>query len=261
MNIMSETNTPQTTIENEQKQNAPSDARIILGPLVKYALMGLVLVSAIITTAVMLDRQFNDIDREVAALEAELAEANQAYDSDTTFASQSDATHAPVANPVQQTMTDVNEGAVADKFTDTETQMPAAGTPEDKVEAVTDVQSAAEMPLIVQADTDEKKTLTEAVVVEEAEAVTTNENIDPFDQSIEALIDERNAYLRQMDHIYLDELKASQEKQLQLMRERLARQEQRIKEMEARFQERYEVRAGNVKEMQEQRESFLTDRI
>jgi hypothetical protein len=45
------------------------------------------------------------------------------------------------------------------------------------------------------------------------------------------------------------------------MRERLARQEQRIKEMESRYQEIYDIRAADMKEMQERRESFLTDRI
>ena len=67
---MTDTKTTIAETDHEEDQNKPSDARIILGPLVKYAAMGLVLVSIIITTAVMLDRQFNDIDREVAELEA-----------------------------------------------------------------------------------------------------------------------------------------------------------------------------------------------
>ena len=66
---MTDTKTP------EQAQKQPSDARIILGPLVKYAAIGLVLVGIIITTAVMLDRQFNTIDQEVAALQAQLEQA------------------------------------------------------------------------------------------------------------------------------------------------------------------------------------------
>jgi len=114
MNIMSETNTPETTIENEKNSNAPSDARIILGPLVKYALIGLVLVSVIITTAVMLDRQLNNIDREVAALEAELAQGNQDNGIDTTPANKPDAAYTPVANAEQQTMNGVNDDADVD---------------------------------------------------------------------------------------------------------------------------------------------------
>ncbi|MGB5677558.1 MAG: hypothetical protein WBN36_07080, partial [Gammaproteobacteria bacterium] len=72
---MTEANSTETTNHAINGNKAPSDARIILGPLIKYAAMGLVLVIAILTTAVMLDHRLNDIDREVAALEAELAAA------------------------------------------------------------------------------------------------------------------------------------------------------------------------------------------
>ena len=72
---------------------------------------------------------------------------------------------------------------------------------------------------------------------------------------------ERNAYLRERDRIYLEEVRASQQKQLQLMRERLARQEQRIREMEQRYQEIYDIRAADMQERQERREHFFADRI
>lgn len=132
---MSETNTPET----KQDRKVPSDARIILGPLVKYALIGLVLVSAIITTAVTLDRQFNDIDREIAALEAELAAANQDNGTDPTATSNMNAADAPVVNAVERavTATNINEDVVVDENTKTEKPMPASGTPESRVEAAT----------------------------------------------------------------------------------------------------------------------------
>ena len=72
---------------------------------------------------------------------------------------------------------------------------------------------------------------------------------------------ERNTYLKERDRVYLEEFKANQEKQLQFMRERLARQEKRIEQMEKRNQEIYDYRAANVKELQQKRESFLDDRI
>ena len=45
------------------------------------------------------------------------------------------------------------------------------------------------------------------------------------------------------------------------MRDRLVRQERRIEEMKQRYQEIYDNRAANVREMQEIRESYLADRI
>jgi hypothetical protein len=84
-----------TDTEHNIEQNEPSDARVILGPLVKYAAMGFVLVSIIITTAVMLDHQFNDIDHEIAELNAQLAQAKTdttvEADADTTAGSQAEA--------------------------------------------------------------------------------------------------------------------------------------------------------------------------
>ena len=74
---MADTNTPDQDTDPGQAQKQPSDARVILGPLVKYAAMGFVLVGIIVTTAVMLDRQFNTIDQEVAALQAELKKAQE----------------------------------------------------------------------------------------------------------------------------------------------------------------------------------------
>ena len=73
---MTDTSSPDHEPANGPAANQPSDARIILGPLVKHAAVGLVIVIIIVTTAVMLDRQFNTIDQEVAALQAQLSGAN-----------------------------------------------------------------------------------------------------------------------------------------------------------------------------------------
>lgn len=82
------TDTNKTTEAKAAEDKQPSDARIILGPLAKYAAVGLVLVGIIVTTAIMLDKQLNDIDREMAALEAELAEANEKARQDAANADQ-----------------------------------------------------------------------------------------------------------------------------------------------------------------------------
>ena len=86
------TDTNKTTETNAAENTQPSDARVILGPLAKYAAVGLVLVGIIITTAIMLDKQLNDIDREMAALEAELAEANEQARQDAANADQANTT-------------------------------------------------------------------------------------------------------------------------------------------------------------------------
>jgi hypothetical protein len=258
-NIMTETKTPGTETDNYEEQNKQSDARIILGPLVKYAAVGLVLVGIIITTAVMLDGQFNDIDREVAELQAQLAQANMdAADNtnaDNSAGSQAEAAPAVEVEVVKQ------KPAISAVAETTDAEKPAAKpVVENNVDATPAVtQTAAEAvkkELIVTESTVAEDTVVEATVADEA-----IKHSDFFDRSFDELTAERNSYLKERDRLYLEEFKASQERQLQFMRERFAHQEQRIQEMEKRNQEIYDYRAAVIKERQQRRESFLPDRI
>jgi hypothetical protein len=239
---MTDTKTPATETDNNEDPNMPSDARVILGPLVKYAAMGLVLVGIIITTAVMMDRQLNDIDREVAELEAQLAQANAATDSVQTADADEQSSLEPqtAALPAEPAKSTVAEIAVAEK-------------PEANV-----VNNTVAIPAVAQPVA--QTTAIETSPVQAVAAETTADD-DFLIQPKEEIIAERNAYLKERDLEYLEAFKSSQDKKLELMRERLARQEQRIKEMESRYQEIYDIRAADMKEMQERRESFLTDRI
>jgi hypothetical protein len=253
-----------TDTNNIEEQNKPSDARIILGPLVKYAVMGFVLVSIIITTVVMLDRQFNTIDHEVAELKAQLAQANKdtvvETDAETAAGSQAKVLSSVEAEAVQQerASAEIAEANVAEK--------PAA-TP--VVENSVDVTPAVAQAAVQEPETEvmlTESTRVENAVIEDtavAAAVTDKPNRQPevFDKSFDEFIAERNHYLEQRERVYLEEFKASQARQLQFMRERLARQERRIQEMEKRNQEIYDYRAADVKEMRQMRESFPPDRI
>jgi len=261
---MTETKTPGTEIDNNEEQNKQSDARIILGPLVKYAAMGLVLVGIIITTAVMLDRQFNDIDHQVAELQAQLAQANMdtavEANADNAAGSQAKTTSTVEAKAVQQ------EPAISAVAEATEAEKPAA-TPvvENSIDATPAVTQLAAQAVKTEVNATESTVVEEAVaedtVIEAAVAAKANRHSDIFDESFDELIAERNHYLEERDRVYLEEFKASQERQLQFMRERLARQEQRIQEMEQRNQEIYDYRAADVKERQQMRENTLPDRI
>lgn len=264
---MTDTKTPGQETENHQEPKQPSDARIILGPLVKYAAIGLVLVGIIVTTAVMLDRQFNNIDQEVAELQAQLAKANEQAEANskkkTDTASIADTVDAPVSEvslaqattavsntdvPQKPAIAEMPEVSQADSLVadDIDNSSPAATRPAPQVVA----------PVLVTGTTASTGTTTEAA----AGLRTVHEN-DLFGQSMDEIIAERNAYLKERDRIYLEEFKRSQQKHLQLMRDRLVRQEQRIEERKQRYQEIYDIRAANMKERQEIRKSFMTDRI
>lgn len=267
---MTDTTSPdQTTDSGQEARKEPSDARVILGPLVKYAAMGLVLVGIIVTTAVMLDRQFNTIDQEVAALQAELEKAG---------------------NPGKQAAADTPDSAIddglADTVADVQPQVPVvAQTPvapqPAKIPAVTAADSQAEPAVTEAADSKQPKAAVITAVApvvrpavesnrrpaepdpdQAADTAVTLPADDVFvDRSVEEFIADRNAYLQEQDRQYLERLRASRDRQLQLMRERMARYEQRIQEMEQRYQDIYDVRAADLEAIQERRESDSPDRI
>ena len=262
---MNETQSSGTEADNNEESKTPSDARIILGPLVKYAGIGFVLVAIIITTVVSLDRQFNDIDREVAELEAQLAAAHPAADANLN-ATEEPADQAVAVSETRAIQVSESEPEPSPAVDPTSAQE----TLKDDASKVIETPAVADASLAGASNNSTGSATVDTVIPARQAAVVeqVNQNEDSiarpdvfFDKSIEDLIKERNAYLNERDRIYLEEFKASQEKQLQLMRERLARQEQRIEEMEKRNQERYETRAADVMEMQQRREDFLSDRI
>ncbi len=259
------TDTNKTTETNAAQDKQPSDARVILGPLAKYAAVGLVLVGIIVTTAIMLDKQLNDIDREMAALEAELAEANEKARQDAVNADQGKTTTEVASVKSSETKDEAVEVARKDEIVAAPAQTKEIAKPaqvaKTEVPAVaetrTEAAPVAVEKMVSQADPFEQSM--EEIIAERNAYI--EELIAQREASIEAMIAERNAYMKEKDRVYLEDFKASQSEQLENMRKQLARQEQRIIEMEQRQKEIYELRAASIKEMQQRREEGFTDRI
>lgn len=288
---MTEANTSDATSQEYKNTVTPSEARIILGPLVKYALMGLVLAAVLLTTVVMLDHRITDINREVAELEAELLAANHSdtVTADKAISSGDQTSHnksneTKVISDPQQNRSPQKETATLASQTLSRSDVIAhpeesdnaispaplesgetvAHAPESTLVTTTTVPQSVESAV----DTNTIETASEAsskrqraVQSNPVVMINQNERRLPFGQTLETIIAESNAYLKHRDDIYLEDYKASQEKQIQFMRDRLARQQQRIKDLEALYRQKYDLRADNLKELQEIRESFMPDRI
>jgi len=276
------TDTNDTDVTSSQADRS-SDARLILGPLLKHAAIGLVLVSIILGTVVMVDRERSQIVREVAELEAMLTatppmQDQQLSEDESTAKSVSvdsetvdteTATVADAAAPARPTTT--TSGHTDTKEHTNKVIDPAVSAvafehaPDTDLEATTvEVQISAQGDSAAAHGNEPPSTTAtelEATRQNAPVALTEHRNLATFDQDIADIIEESNAFLNDMDRLYLESYKASQDKQLEHMRERLARQEQRIKDMEARFKERYEIRADDLQEMRAFREDFSMDRI
>ena len=73
----------------KKSENTPTpeatDNKAVFAPLGKYAVIAVIMVSIIVTTAIMLDKQLNTVDQQLAAIEKEVADMHIA-DSDTAEA-------------------------------------------------------------------------------------------------------------------------------------------------------------------------------
>ena len=275
------TDTNDTDVTSSQADRS-SDARLILGPLLKHAAIGLVLVSIILGTVVMVDRERGPIEREVAELEAMLTATPPMQDQqlsadestakpmtvDSETVDTEKATVADAAAPARPTTTSGHTDAKEhiNKVIDPAVSAVAfEHAPDTDLEATTvEVQISAQGDSAAAHGNEPPSTTATALEPTRQKApvaLTEHKNLATFDQTIADIFEESNAFLNDMDRLYLESYKASQDKQLQHMRERLARQEQRIKEMEARFKERYEIRADDLQETREFREDFSMDRI
>ncbi len=64
--------TTETTTDSTPK----TDNKSTFAPLGKYAAIAVIMVSVIVTTAIMLDKQLNSVEQELAAIESEVASLN-----------------------------------------------------------------------------------------------------------------------------------------------------------------------------------------
>ena len=67
-----------TTETENNKLNNQTDNQATFAPLGKYAFIAVIMVGIIVTTAVMLDKQLNKTETEIASIENEIAELNKA---------------------------------------------------------------------------------------------------------------------------------------------------------------------------------------
>jgi len=82
--VESKIETTEESQQEEVQQDSISDRKIIVAPLARYGAFAVIIVGIIVTTAVMMNREFNEIDAQVAALEIEIAQQNQPTEQEVT---------------------------------------------------------------------------------------------------------------------------------------------------------------------------------
>ena len=252
-----------STIKTKNKTN---DNKTVFGPLGKYAVVAVIMVSIIVTTAIMLNKQLGTVDERLAAIESEVAENNATLASNTASTEKSEATVSSTAISQAQETADVAEAEVA------------------LVEVqATEVQAAE---VLVATENTNKETMSEAIVSTEQTSSTDVAVIEPAksknsaeiyqaqrattkrDQERQARIEsykleqkqhmtEMFARIKSLESKQLDQYKISQDKRVERLRQRIAKQEQLIEALILRNKERIDIRAARMQRSQSNREKVL----
>ncbi len=269
------------TTEKQTTNIAPSDNKVIFGPLGKYAVIAIIMVSIIVTTAIMLEKQLNTIDQQVADLEAEIAESNKKklISSEATASTDiSDTAISAEAAPqtsaaVETSLAEVpvviqtKDIAIAEetqidstlavettgdtKNLSTEPTL-VTSTPVEQTAQVTPVATIKQIHTDRQVKlasrlTDRNKTREEA----------RQARIQAFKLEQKKHMSELFARIKALESKQLDRYKANQQNQVVSLREQVARQQQMIEALILRNKNLYELRSATAQRNQSNREQML----
>ncbi len=265
--------TTETKTENTESAEI-NDNKSVFGPLGKYAVIGVIMVSIIVTTAIMLDRQLQTVDEQLATIEEEVAAMHEAKTDTTADTANTTELTSTVANTASDTKTDLIEETASETVATPAAAPATATTPvvAEKVEATsTDIALAQETTTapVVAAITTIQKTSTDSaqlnMVKTENTAQSHQQQLAKENQArIEAHKLEQKKYMskifariKALESQQLDRYKANQDDQIVRLRGQLTQQQQVIESLILRNKELFEMRAANMQRKQNNRAQVL----
>ena len=216
------------TTETEQNTTSKSDNKAVFGPLGKYAAIAVVMVSIIVTTAIMLDKQLSTVEQEIATIENEVATLIMADTTDTAVI----VTDETAKDPSQLAAIDQNTTSV------------------DNDEAAQETITANNA--VVEADeptVDSQPTINNQV--------QSTDRIATYKLEQKQRMGDLFARIKALEAQQLDQYKSNQDKRVERLRERVTQQEHLIEALIARNKEWFELRTANVQRSQARRDDIL----
>ena len=243
-----------TTETKSETTEAPvvektSENKTVFGPLGKYAAVAVIMVSVIVTTAIMLGKQLNTTDQELAAIENTVAQK---------FSPEAEVKDEAVAVEVEAAAAILEETA--------ETSIIAESTNEAKVEVVAIEESTAEVLITAKtsvasetAAIEQPATATDAAQFSLATDSRAEQQtrIEAFKVQQKQRMTEMFARIKTLEAQQLDQYKTSQEGQVVRLREQIAQQNKMIETLILRNKDHYDLRAANIQRVQSNREQML----
>lgn len=256
-NIMTTETKPDNTIdtaETSTTENQAANNKAVFGPLGTYAVVAVIMVSIIVTTAITLNKELGSVDGKIVSIENEVAEftSNDAGSavpepistntSDSTISSQKvvSATPAEVtpvqAPPVESAAAAEETETVAVTEVSTETVVADSAVPAAETENSYETDMKARQAQLAS----ENKARIAAYKLEQKQHMS-----------------EMFVRIKELEAQQLDRYKSHQDTRVERLREQIAIQQKMIDTLISRNKELYDLRAANVQQQQTKREELI----
>ena len=222
-----------TTKTKSNETKSPTGEQSTFAPLGKYAAIAVVMVGIIVTTAIMLDKQLDKAETDIASIESEIAELNkvQADATATTQTERQIQVAAKQAITVSTSVTDVDIEVTEIDATEIDTSVNNNLANDQPSEAVA---------ATAQTNAGSHQTRIESYKVQQRSRMT-----QMFDR------------IKQLESKQLEQYKAQQAEQVARLRNRVSTQQEQIDTLIQRNENLFELRSASMQRSQAQREQML----
>lgn len=247
-----------TTTKKSAPATAPTvnDNKAVFAPLGKYAVIAVIMVSIIVTSAIMLDKQLNTAEEQIATIETEAAETFTIGSNTTYTATSNDAVEVVASSSETVATQEVIEVTKVDVVSSPVAQEILA-TPSAEV-LVAIEETAVTSPQTEQASNLEiVKTAASMQTRQEQLTGDSQARVEAYKLEQKQRMAEMFARIKSLESRRLDQYKTNQDEQIARLRDQLSSQQQVIDNLILRNKELFEMRAANVQKNQTYREETL----
>jgi hypothetical protein len=246
--------------ENNSSTKNTVDNKTVFGPLGKYAVVAVIMVSIIITTAIMLNKQLNTVDEQIAVIENEVAGLNTVAPGTVTSVAETNE-----ANTTEATVAEAEIATPEADTTQASIEVADAGTTPVEATPVTKqaasgqaVSKQTETPATEITTIEADNTVTPAQVRRQSQLATKNQaRIVTYKLKQKQRMTEMFARIKTLEAQQLDQYKANQDKRVERLRGQIAQQQQIIEALIIRNEKSLKVREASVQKKQTNREQIL----
>ena len=231
--------TTETTTDSTPK----TDNKSTFAPLGKYAAIAVIMVSVIVTTAIMLDKQLNSVEQELAAIESEVASLNN---TETTALVESN----PETKTEQDAVAAVESVAVESVAVESAAVEPETNETQELPTNTQDITTTVAVENTPSNDT-------QANAVQNEIEQKADDRIAAYKLEQKSRMADMYARIKTLESKQLEQYKSNQDKQVEQLRARVSQQGHLIEELIARNKDLFELRTANVQRNQARREDIL----